>query len=159
MYSYVTFVIIYIRKHNKTKKDRLPRLLRLDILLTVGACETDDAYPAQGQSPETVGHVHSPDNYETPADCTRDPSEDGQMKGGKRRTEGKEIETGGEEGRGRAGLFVLSARHSHLVGRARTLRRIRTLRPRRPLAPCSPRRWEKSREAVQARLHVASIIQ
>lgn len=41
-----------------------------NVSLTVGACESDDAYPAQGQSPETVSHVHSPGNYETPADRT-----------------------------------------------------------------------------------------
>lgn len=38
------------------------------VSLTVGGYEPDDAYPAQGQSPETVGHVHSPGNYETSAD-------------------------------------------------------------------------------------------
>lgn len=38
------------------------------VSLTVGGYEPDDAYPAQGQSPETVGHVHSPGNYKTSAD-------------------------------------------------------------------------------------------
>lgn len=65
---FLSYVFIILNKIAGTTFYRDWRLKFKYVSLTVGACESDDAYPAQGQSPETVGHVHSPDNYETSAD-------------------------------------------------------------------------------------------